>query len=376
MSEPVEIHGLCQPAFAPVRAAFESNFAEGLEKGASVAVTHQGELVLDLWGGWADEAETRPWEKDTLVILASTTKIMTILCALMLIDRGVLDPDARVADYWPEFAQKGKDEVLVRHLFNHSAGVPGWSPPIPFSTLYDWERTVASLAEQELWWVPGTQSGYHGETFGFLVGELIRRVSGLTPGVFLQKEVTSKIGAEFYIGTPADALSRFARPVVAEERDWGDPESVPYRAMNCFLPPAWEDVECLLVEIPGGNGVGNARSVAQIGAILANNGSLAGHRFLSPGTIELALTEQSYRHDLVIDMPVRYGFGLGLNSAEFGCPSERSLHWGGAGGSFCIMDVESGTCIAYAMNRWLARMNDDPRNAVLREAYLSVVGTL
>ena len=376
----VEIHGICEPEFLPLKAAFQKGFDAGLEKGASVAVSRGNEMVVDLWGGFANAKETRPWREDTLVLIASTTKIMTNLCALMVIDQGKLDPDAPVVEYWPEFGKHGKDKVLVRQIFDHSAGLPGWSPPIPFSTLYDWDETIRTLEEQELWWEPGTQCGYHGETFGFLAGELVRRVSGLTPGKFLRQEVTSKIGADFYIGLPESEVRRLAQMIPNDDlfdEVMGDllpPDSIGARALNCFLPPMWNDINCLVNEIPGGNGIGNARSMAKIGAILANAGEAYGHRFLSPATIELALTEQRYETDVVVQMKVRRGFGMGLNSVEFECPSARSLHWGGKGGSVCVMDLESKTCFAYAMNNMLPGLKSDPRNDLMRHAYNAIVG--
>ena len=277
----IEIHGTCDARFQRLQDVFAKNFEDGHEVGASVAVSQEGEMVVDLWAGYADAAKSRPWQEDTIVLVFSTTKVMTTLCALMLIDRGELDIDSPVARYWPEFAQNGKDKVLVRHLFNHSAGIPGWEPPIPFTTLYDWDRTIESLAQQALWWEPGTQSGYHASTYGFLVGELIRRVSGKTPGVFLKEEVTSKIDADFHIGLPREALRRFGEMIPMEEpRIWGETGAIGDRVDNCLLPPAWEGLECLESENPGGNGIGNARSLARIGSILAMNGQLDGHFFL------------------------------------------------------------------------------------------------
>lgn len=377
-----DIQGICQPEFLPIKEAFLKGFDAGLEKGASVAVMREGEMVVDLWGGFANAKETRPWQEDTLAQIASTTKIMTTLCALMVIDQGKLDPDAPVVEYWPEFGKHGKDKVLVRHVFDHSAGVPGWSPPIPFSTVYDWDETIHTLEDQKLWWEPGTQRGYHAETFGFLAGELIRRVSGLTPGKFLRQEVTSKIDADFFIGIPESEVRRFAQMITNDElfqaslleMGW-DEGSIGARTMNCFLPPMWHDINCLINEIPGGNGIGNARSVAKIGSVLANGGELCGHRFLSPATIELALTELSYETDVVTGMKIRRGFGMGLNSDEFECPSERALHWGGKGGSVCVMDLASKTCFAYVMNNMLPGLRSDPRNEAMRFAYNEIVGS-
>jgi len=247
--------------------------------------------------------------------------------------------------------------------------------------VYDWDAVVRSLEEQELWWEPGTVTGYHAETFGFLIGELIRRVSGMTPGAYLREEVTSRIGADFHIGLPKRDLGRFAEMITndelfeAETAGLFELGSIPERVMNCFLPPMWNDHRCLIHEIPGGNGLGNAHSLARIGAVVANGGELDGHRFLSQATIDLALTEQSYCEDFVMHMNVRRGFGLGLSSPDFECPSDGSLHWGGKGGSICIMDTTSKTCLAYAMNNMLPGLKSDPRNEAIRLAYNEIVGS-
>ncbi|MDA0365193.1 MAG: serine hydrolase, partial [Chloroflexi bacterium] len=159
----------------------------------------------DLWSGFADEARTRPWERDTIINVYSTTKTMTALCALMLADRGELDLHAPVARYWPEFAQNGKGAIEVRHLLSHSSGLSGWEQPLTVHDLYDWEKATTLLAAQAPWWEPGTASGYHSLTQGYLVGEVIRRVSGRSPGTFFREEVAEPLGADFHIGLP-DAL--------------------------------------------------------------------------------------------------------------------------------------------------------------------------
>src|SRR5688572_26278679 len=172
------IAGTCDPRFEAVRAAFVSNLAEDLEVGASFCAAVEGKPVVDLWGGWRDARRQRPWERDTLVCVWSTTKVMTAACTWMLAARGAIDLDAPVARYWPEFAAAGKDEVPVRFLLSHSSGLPGWEQPIDMSVLYDWERSTSLLAQQAPWWEPGTASGYHAVTFGHLLGEVVRRVTG------------------------------------------------------------------------------------------------------------------------------------------------------------------------------------------------------
>lgn len=201
-----DVHGTCDDRFSAVRDILAANLEQGEDVGASVAVTVDGELVVDIWGGWSDEARSVPWERDTITNVWSTTKTMTALCALMVADSGQLDLDAPVSRYWPEFAAAGKGErVLVRHLLGHTAGLCGWSEAIAFSDLYDWEKCTSLLAAQEPWWEPGTASGYHALTQGYLVGEVIRRVTGQTVGKFFRKEVAEPLGADFHIGLdPAD----------------------------------------------------------------------------------------------------------------------------------------------------------------------------
>ena len=172
------VEGFVGDKFAAVRDAFEANLASGADLGASFCATQGGEVIVDLWGGFADEAKTRPWEKDTIVNVYSTTKTMTFISALLLADRGQLDFDAPVAKYWPEFAANGKADIKVSHLMAHSAGLSGWREPITKEDLYDWEKCVSLLAAQAPLWEPGTQSGYHAITQGYLVGEVVRRITG------------------------------------------------------------------------------------------------------------------------------------------------------------------------------------------------------
>ncbi len=210
-----QIHGHCDDRFTAVRTRVEENFRERGELGAAVTVRAGGETVVDLWGGWADAAHSRPWDRDTVVNVWSTTKGPTALCAHLLADRGLLDLDAPVASYWPEFAAAGKQDVPVRHLLSHRAGLAGLREPHTLSELYDWELTCARLAATEPWWEPGTRSGYHAITYGFLVGEVIRRVTGLLPGKFLHREVTGPLGIDFTVGLPEKESGRAAELVHA-----------------------------------------------------------------------------------------------------------------------------------------------------------------
>src|SRR5271165_4775643 len=219
MTEPT-VGGFAQERFAAVRDAFAANLASGADVGACFAATVDGETVVDLWGGFADEAGTRPWERDTLVNVYSTTKTMTALTALMLADRGELDFDAPVARYWPEFAANGKARVKVSHLMSHSAGLSGWRERLKTEDLYDWEKMTSLLAAQAPLWEPGTASGYHVVTFGFLVGEVVRRITGKSLGTVFREEIAEPLGADFHIGLPASEDSR-----VAEIVPWVLPQS-------------------------------------------------------------------------------------------------------------------------------------------------------
>ncbi|MFX1324013.1 MAG: serine hydrolase domain-containing protein [Promethearchaeota archaeon] len=213
MTEKVEIHGLCEPRFEAVKDTFTRNFDEGMEVGASFAVTINGKYVIDIWGGFKDKEKTQPWEKDTIVNVYSTTKVPTVLCTMMCVDRGLLDLDGTVATYWPEFAQNGKDNILVRHLLSHTSGLAGFEEAgkIPSKYLYDWEKATSLLAAQKPWWEPGTRSGYHAITHGYLLGELVRRVTGKSLGTFFKEEVAIPLDIDFHIGLAEEHVPRVTK---------------------------------------------------------------------------------------------------------------------------------------------------------------------
>lgn len=285
------VHGHCDERFTAVRTALEENFRDRGELGAAVTVTVGGEVVVDLWGGWADTARTRPWQRDTLVNVWSTTKGPTALCAHILADRGLLDLDAPVARYWPEFAAAGKDKVLVRHLLSHRAGLSGLREPHSLQQLCDWELTTRRLAATEPWWEPGTQSGYHAFTYGFLVGEVVRRVSGLLPGAFLEREVTGPLGIDFRIGLPEQEAARAAElvhpPAASSSEQAARFRQLPPAALAALANPVVgaseaNTAEWRAAEIPAANGHGTARAVAALYGIFAGRGAYDGHRILSP----------------------------------------------------------------------------------------------
>ncbi|MHA1915368.1 MAG: serine hydrolase domain-containing protein [Promethearchaeota archaeon] len=367
----VKINGFCNEQFASVKDAFAKNFDEGLDVGASFAATVNGKFVIDIWGGHRDAAQTEPWEEDTIVTVYSTTKIMTAICTLMCVDRGLLDLDAPVATYWPEFAQGGKEKIPVRYLLSHTSGLSGWEKPIQAETLYNWEKSVSLLAAQEPWWEPGTKSGYHAVTFGHLLGELVRRVSGRTIGTFFKEEVADPLGADFHIGLPEDQDYRVGELIPPPQMDasqLGDFKPNPI-GMKTFISTAVDPKDTktrdwLGAEVPAINGQGNARSVARIASALACGGEVDDVRLLSSNTIDKTLEEQSNGIDLVLMMPMRFGLGFGLQSELFQFGSgNRMLWWGGWGGSVCIMDLDNKVSIAYVMNKMAQTLTADPRSA-------------
>jgi CubicO group peptidase (beta-lactamase class C family) len=378
MTTTTTIHGTTTERFAPVREAMAQNFDEGLDVGASVAVTLDGELVADLWGGHIDEARTLPWQQDTIVNVWSTTKTITALCALILADAGAIDLHAPVARYWPEFAAAGKERIEVRHLLGHTAGLAGWQEPITYETLYDWEKATALLAAQEPWWEPGTASGYHAITQGYLVGEVIRRATGQTVGQFLAAEVAGPLGADFHIGLDPSHFGRVANVIPPPPLEMGesDPDGIAARMFG--NPPldatvAWTE-PWRRAEIPAANGHGNARSVATIQSILACDGEIGGKRFLSPAGCLAVFEEQAHGIDLVLGAPLRLGMGYGLNSDELPIsPNEHTCFWGGWGGSLIVVDLDARMTVAYVMNRMGEGTLGDLRGAaIVGAAYMSL----
>ncbi|MFD9793694.1 serine hydrolase domain-containing protein [Streptomyces sp. NPDC059070] len=383
MTEPVPpVHGHCDARFAAVRTAFEENFRSRGELGAAVAVTLGGESVVDLWAGWADGARTRPWERDTLVNVWSTTKGATALCAHVLADRGLLDLDAPVAGYWPEFAAAGKESVTVRQLLAHRAGLAGLREPHTLAQLFDWRLTTARLAATEPWWEPGSRSGYHALTFGFLVGEVVRRVSGLLPGAFLSQEVTGPLGIDFSIGLPGKEAGRAAELVQPPAAGTGrlaalfaELAPVGVAALTNPLATAADanTPEWRAAELPAANGHGTARAVAELYGVYAGRGRWRGHRVLSPETVERVREGQGACRDLVIGpgVPHETELGLGLwlsgTGRSYG-PNPRAVGHDGFGGSCGLADPEAGLSLGYVMNRMGSHIVDDPRKMALVEA--------
>jgi CubicO group peptidase (beta-lactamase class C family) len=380
----VEVKGHCDEKFTAVKEAFIRNFEADLEVGASFAATVDGKFVVDIWGGFADEAMTRPWEKDTIVNVYSTTKVMTAICVHMLIDRGQLDPDAPVARYWPEFGQAGKEKIPVRYILSHQSGVAGFEEDIPVEALYDWDRIIKMLEKQKPMWEPGKHCGYHAATFGYLLGELVRRITGKTLGTFFREEVAVPLGADFHIGLAAEHDHRVGDlipPPILKPGDPGyiDPESMPEIAKKVIglLTPetvvlsrdrAWRGAE-----IPAANGHGNAHSIARVTAAMACGGELDGVRLMGLPTIEKAIEEQIYDTDLVMGVPIRYGMGFGLSTKEMPLsPNPRVFWWAGWGGSMTLVDLDARLSWAYVMNRMAAGALDMRGAGIAMALYASL----
>jgi CubicO group peptidase (beta-lactamase class C family) len=372
-----EIAGTWDESYAPVVDTFEQHLSNGFDVGASVAVMVDGEPVVDVWGGYLDEQRSRPWQRDTIVNVWSITKTMTALCALILADRGELDFSAPVARYWPEFAAAGKERIEVRHLLGHTAGLSGWTEPVTAHDLSDWEKMTSLLAAQAPWWEPGTQSGYHALTQGYLVGEVVRRITGVSLGSFFASEVAGPLGADFAIGLPPEDDDRVA-PVIAPEVPRISESSSDIAARTLRNPRMTgaepNEAPWRRAEIPAANGHGNARSVALVQSVLACGGALRGQRLLSAQGCEAVFQEQANGTDLVLGPGFRLGLGYGLSSSLVPI-GPRACFWGGWGGSIVIIDLDARVVVAYVMNRMSSALTGDTRGAAIAGAVLRSLAT-
>lgn len=377
----MEARGFCDERFSRVRDEFAKNFTERGDVGACFAATLEGEFVVDLWGGYQDSAASEPWKEDTIINVYSTTKTMTFLCALLLADRGALNFEAPVAEYWPEFAVNGKGNVRVRHLLSHSAGLPGFSRPLATDELYDWDLCCNDLAAQESWWEPGTQSGYHAITQGYLIGEVVRRITGKSLGTFFREEVAAPLEADFQIGLDPADFPRVAELIEAVEPApllEMDPASIPGRVfsgmdstVDAVNSSAWRQAE-----IPAANGHGNARSVVRAQTPMANGGGAFGVTLLSAAGCAVALEPQTDGVDLVLGLPIRFAMGYALPTEAIPIsPNPNTLWWGGAGGSTIVVDTDQRLCFSYVMNQMDNYIVGDPRGMSLATAvYESISG--
>ena len=363
----VELHGTCEPRFGAVRDAFETNWADHGEVGAALCVIVGGDTVVDLWGGHADAGRSRGWERDTIANVYSSTKGIAAAAAAMLVDRGQLDVERPVVDYWPEFGQSGKSQIKVRHLLTHEAGLAGVDEELPDGAVLDWNHMIGALERQAPMWSPGEAMGYHAITYGWLVGEVIRRIDGRTCGEFVRDEIAGPLGVDFFIGLPdsedrrtADLLAApGAGPIGVSTQD-----NLAARALGLAAPRLAGTVnsrEWRAAELPAANGHGNGRSLATIYSALAQGGG----ELLSNNAIEVCgATEHAAREDMVLGFLVRRSLGFILSTAggryEWG-PNPRTFGHSGAGGSLGFADPDAGIGFGYVMNQMSAGLGADPR---------------
>lgn len=354
----MEIHGQYDKKFESLVDSFEKQFELGLDIGSSLAVTCEGEMVVDVWAGSRNKAESLPWEEDTIVNVFSSTKNATSLSAYVLADRGQLDFSAPVAKYWPEFAQNGKENILVSHIMSHSSGLPGWDSPVSGQDLYDPDKVAALLEEQEPWWEPGTALGYHAISIGNLMGEIIKRISGKTVGNFFREEIAEPLDIDFHIGLDDKHHSRVAeihQGIESNPEDMFELEegSVMQKVMTngIITAPDALTAEWRRAEIPAAGGHGNGRSIAESMALMANSGTYKGKRIFSDQLMKFALEEQIRGNDLVLVEPLRWGIGFGLpidNASWMGYLEEGACFWAGWGGSMSIADTNKRVSFGYA----------------------------
>jgi CubicO group peptidase (beta-lactamase class C family) len=394
----MDVQGHCDEQFAGVAEEFERNLAERGELGASVAVTVGGETVVDLWGGHADPDRTRGWDKDTLCVAMSSTKGATALAAHLLASAGELDVDEPVATYWPEFAAAGKEGVLVRHLLSHQAGLPALRDPVPPGGFYDWDATVERLAAEAPFWPPGTRHGYHALTFGFLVGEVVRRVTGVSLGRFVADEIASPLGLDLYVGLPEGLVDRVATLVPPPDPQPGDPlprflvqaltepDSIPALVMlnngGYLVPGEWDSPAALAAELPASGGVMNARALAGLYRAIVHDRRI-GRFTLDPEDIaRMGAIQSAGGEDAVLCGPGRWTLGfLKAGATPRGAEppivislSEEAFGHTGNGGSIGFADPACDMSFGYVMNQMSAAMGLGPTGQSLVDATYRALG--
>lgn len=389
-----DIQGDVAPGFEKVRDAFEANFTQHGDVGAAFALYKDGVKVVDLWGGVANEDTGAAWNEDTLQLVFSTTKGATAICAHLLAQRGELDLDAPVAEYWPEFKANGKENVPVRWLLSHRVGLPVLDTPLTPEEYYAWEPVAEALAAKKPEWEPGTRHGYHAVTYGNLVGEVVKRISGKSLGTFFRENVAEPLGLDFWIGLPEAEEARVSRLItmslgVSDDqremmrnidietlpkevqpivRAFLDPNSVTVRALTGVTEPAMDFNSRAMhaAEVPAANGITTARSLAKMYA--AQVGEVDGVRLMNDATVANAIVEQSSGPDAVLMIPTRFGLGFFLQSDFSPLMGPRSFGHAGAGGSLGFADPDSGIGFGYVMNKMSSNLSGDPRTIGLVDA--------
>jgi CubicO group peptidase (beta-lactamase class C family) len=372
----IPVDGFCEPRFARVRDAFLDNFALRGEPGAAIALSVHGQPVVDLWGGWKNAAKDQLWQRDTIVNFFSVSKALCTICILRLVEQGRVGLDAPLAEVWPEFAQNGKEKITLRHVLSHQSGLPSLREPLSAGAMLDWTTMTDALARAAPWWEPGTAHGYHVNTFGFLVGEVVRRVSGRTIGTMLREDIAGPLGADVHIGLPSSQHSRAAEylwPTTPSQQTM--PSADDLMRFNAYWNPPGisgggyvNKPEWRSAEIPSTNGHGNARGVARVYSALVEGGEVEGVRIISKAMLAEATEEQSSGFDLINHRPSRFGLGFQLTQPERPLgPNPYAFGHFGAGGSLGFCDPDTGVAFGYVTNdmgpRW-----QNPRNKALLDA--------
>lgn len=374
------IEGFCDPRFAPVREAFETNYRVEEEVGSCAAVVVNGVPVLDLWGGFRDKACTKPWERDTIVCMMSVTKGVAAITFNILLDRGLVELDSPVAKYWPEFAQAGKEKLPVRYVLDHRAGLPIITEELPRGSIFDWKAMTGALARQKPLWEPGTKAGYHVENQGFLLGEITRRVTGKTlPAIYLE-EIARPLGLDFQIGGLSEADQARCAEVIPNYR--GTLLSAVNDAPQSMLAQTWKtwpegdhgqvinSPQWRTAEISSGNGHGAARALARLYGAMARGGEVDGIRILSEAAVNQMTTEQHNMVEVMMERSYHQALGLLLNSPPIVWmgPNPKAFGHHGVGGSLGMADREAKLGFCYAVNRWHPLPDNGPRARRLIEA--------
>ncbi|HET9078884.1 MAG TPA: serine hydrolase domain-containing protein [Acidimicrobiales bacterium] len=378
--------GHAERRFATVRDAFEANFTERGDLGAAFCLYAGGRKVVDLWGGTADARTGRPWQEDTLALVYSTTKGVSAICTHLMAQRQELDLDAPVVQYWPEYGVEGKAATTVADLLSHRAGLPVLEPRLPADQALAWDPAVQTLAAQRPLWEPGTRHGYHAVTFGWLVGEVVRRATGRSLGRYLAEEVAGPLGLDLWIGLPEpeegrvsrlrasppprlsrDELAALPPERVEQLRAMASPASLTSRALNPTDPPFNFNQRAVhAAELPAANGIATARALAKLYATTV--GEVDGVRLLRPDTVAAATVERSAGPDAVLLLDNRFGAGFFLPSPFSPLLGPRSFGHSGAGGSLAFADPDAGIGFAYVMNQMQQNLAADPRPAALIDA--------
>ncbi|GAA0618931.1 serine hydrolase domain-containing protein [Sporichthya brevicatena] len=369
------ITGTVAPGFEPVRDAFAANFSDWGEVGATCCVHLDGRPVVDLAGGRIGPDDDRPYSPDTLQMVASATKGAVAICALRLAERGQLDLDAPVASYWPEFAAAGKAHIPVRWLLSHRAGLPKVDAALTLEQILAWTPLVDALAAQVPFWEPGADHGYHALTYGSLVGEVLARVTGSSPGELIRKEIAEPLGIDFVVGLPDESIPRVS-PMLKSIRDPGDrpdplmlqladPASLAHGAffMDTAFLTSMNSPDLWRAEIPAANGFSNARSLSRMYA--ACLGEVDGVRLLEPATLAAAIAPQSEGLDRVLTYPSRFGLGFQLPSGSRPMAGPTCFGHYGLGGSTGFADAERGFSFGYVVNQMRSASTPDPRSSAL-----------